>query len=635
MKSTISRIIMLISLISTFTLSPFAHAQVPQVINYQGVLYDSNGKLVDDGYYNIQISLYSDESSDYANWTETQSILVINGIFNVLLGSEMPLDIFFDRPYWLGVTVGDDDEATPRILLTPSAYSMVAQSVVDGSINGKSLSPDISITTSETIQAGAFIGDGSQLTGISAGNSFDLPFAGTAESNGSVLTISNSGIGYAIRGNANSTTSVAYGVFGQSSSGTGAGVYGTALSATGLSSGVYGQSASSSGRGVFGVAPLRGVEGFATAETGTTYGIYARSQSSNGFGIYSHATSTTGTTYGIMGRNEAINGSGVYGWARSALGNTSGVYGISASNTGYGVMGYASNISGGTVGVYGWAISSSGGTGVYGLASATTGTTTGIFAEVRSPNGTAFIAQHSSGNYAAIGRNDDSIFAHANRSGSYAIYAVQGLNASRAGYFAGTVTVTGTLSKAGGTFEIDHPLDPENMVLRHSFVESPDMMNVYNGNVTTDGAGFAAVQLPDYFQALNRDFRYQLTVIGEFAQAVVWEEIGGNRFTVRTDKPNVRVSWQVTGVRQDRWALENPMIVEEYKTPETAGYYLHPQAFGQPLSRSVEQARNREQEARIGQFARSDDERLRRLALEIDRLNTELNNNEVDGTQND
>lgn len=60
-----------------------------------------------------------------------------------------------------------------------------------------------------------------------------------------------------------------------------------------------------------------------------------------------------------------------------------------------------------------------------------------------------------------------------------------------AGFFLGDVDVDGDLSKAGGSFKIDHPLDPANKYLYHSFVESPDMMNIYNGNVTTDAEGKA------------------------------------------------------------------------------------------------------------------------------------------------
>ncbi len=134
--------------------------------------------------------------------------------------------------------------------------------------------------------------------------------------------------------------------------------------------------------------------------------------------------------------------------------------------------------------------------------------------------------------------------------------------------------VFGTLIKAAGSFRIDHPLDPKNKFLSHSFVESPDMMNIYNGNVTTNGRGEAAVELPAYFDALNRDFRYQLTVIGQFAQAIVLEKINGNRFRIKTDKPNVEVSWQVTGIRKDKFAEENRIQVESEK-PERERGKLH------------------------------------------------------------
>ena len=134
-----------------------------------------------------------------------------------------------------------------------------------------------------------------------------------------------------------------------------------------------------------------------------------------------------------------------------------------------------------------------------------------------------------------------------------------------AGYFSGDVHVTGVLSKGAGSFRIDHPLDPENKYLSHSFVESPDMMNIYNGNITTDRSGYGTVTLPNYFDALNRDFRYQLTVVGQFAQAIVADKIRGNTFRIRTDKPGVEVSWQVTGVRKDKFAEENRIQVESDK----------------------------------------------------------------------
>ena len=106
------------------------------------------------------------------------------------------------------------------------------------------------------------------------------------------------------------------------------------------------------------------------------------------------------------------------------------------------------------------------------------------------------------------------------------------------------------------------------------------MMNIYNGNVTTDATGSATVTLPDYFAALNRDYRYQLTVLGQFAQAIVSREIAGNSFEIRTDKPGVKVSWQVTGIRQDAYAKAHPIVVEQFKPAEEKGLYLYPAGFG-------------------------------------------------------
>jgi hypothetical protein len=107
-------------------------------------------------------------------------------------------------------------------------------------------------------------------------------------------------------------------------------------------------------------------------------------------------------------------------------------------------------------------------------------------------------------------------------------------------------------------------------------------MNIYNGNVVTDENGFAEIILPEWFEALNKDFRYQLTVIGRFAQAIVEEEIHDNRFTIRTNFGYVKVSWQVTGIRKDPWAEAHRIPVEEVKPPEEQGTYLNPKEWGQP-----------------------------------------------------
>lgn len=157
-----------------------------------------------------------------------------------------------------------------------------------------------------------------------------------------------------------------------------------------------------------------------------------------------------------------------------------------------------------------------------------------------------------------------------------------------AGYFDGDVVVTGNISKAGGSFKIDHPLDPANKFLSHSFVESPDMMNIYNGNVTLDANGGATVTLPDYFNALNKDFRYQLTAVGgPSPNLFVSQEISGNQFQIAGGSPGVKVSWQVTGVRQDAWANAHRIPVEEMKSSTETGRYLHPELFGQSAEKGL------------------------------------------------
>ena len=150
--------------------------------------------------------------------------------------------------------------------------------------------------------------------------------------------------------------------------------------------------------------------------------------------------------------------------------------------------------------------------------------------------------------------------------------------------------VTGTLSKGGGTFKIDHPLDPANKYLYHSFVESPDMMNIYNGNIKTNLNGIAVVKMPKYFKALNKEFRYQLTVIGSFSQAIISKEINNNSFEIKTSNPNTKVSWMVTGVRKDAWANKNRVIPEVKKTWEK-GHYIHPKLYGASEKENITNAK--------------------------------------------
>jgi hypothetical protein len=161
-----------------------------------------------------------------------------------------------------------------------------------------------------------------------------------------------------------------------------------------------------------------------------------------------------------------------------------------------------------------------------------------------------------------------------------------------AGDFEGDVLVLGHVTSSATTLSIDHPADPANQYLEHASVESSELMNIYTGNVMTNAAGEARVQLPPWFEALNADFRYQLTVIGQFAQAIVSHEISGHEFSIRTSVPNVKVSWLVTAIRHDAYATAHPLVVEKNKEARERGFYLHPELYGAPRTKGMAWARH-------------------------------------------
>ena len=153
----------------------------------------------------------------------------------------------------------------------------------------------------------------------------------------------------------------------------------------------------------------------------------------------------------------------------------------------------------------------------------------------------------------------------------------------------GKVVVSGDFTASGvKLFTIDHPLDPENKLLMHAAAESNEVINFYSGNIQTDGTGKATVTLPDYFESINKDFRYQLTVIGtSFAQATISKEVVNHKFEISTNQPNVKVSWEVKGVRNDLRMQKNPFVAEVEKSPEMKGKYFDAKSHNQPQTKSV------------------------------------------------
>ena len=231
--------------------------------------------------------------------------------------------------------------------------------------------------------------------------------------------------------------------------------------------------------------------------------------------------------------------------------------------------------------------------GVAGINTATSGIANGIFGQTYSSQGVAGYFDNEGGGYvlvAVVNGGPGHLFdVDGSGNGKFAGSLTAGsLTVTGSGQINGDLNVGGTLTKGGGSFKIDDPLDPANKYLYHSFVESPDMMNIYNGSVKLNARGEIWVTMPDYFEALNRDFQYVLTAIGRPQPYLyIAKKMSGNRFKIAGGKPNAEVSWQVTGIRHDAWANAYRIPVEEEKSAKERGTYLHPELFGADTGRSV------------------------------------------------
>lgn len=129
------KIVFLVLTVLSFTI----WSQIPQTMSYQGVLLD-NADIPLNGSYTLMFKLYYEQSGGTVIWQESKIVDVSEGIFNVILGSNVPLNLSFDQTYYLGITVGvAGTELQPRIELTSSAYALNAKTVEDSSITTSKL----------------------------------------------------------------------------------------------------------------------------------------------------------------------------------------------------------------------------------------------------------------------------------------------------------------------------------------------------------------------------------------------------------------------------------------------------------------------------------------------------------------
>lgn len=488
---------------------------------YQGQLMEAGAPA--NGTYDMIFQLTGSASGGIALAVDSvNNVNVTDGIFTVEI--DFPSSQMNDSSRWISITV-EGTPLSPRVRLreTPRALNAVRAN------------------TAGSIETPMFVSDSSTTAIITSRNTS----TGHNSSGllGQIQSTSPGGISAGVRGENNGTGFNGMGVYG-SHDGFGYGVYGT----------------SPGGIGVFGNTD----NGFGLwGQSDVNTGVYARtnsgSQALEAFNRDSDSEAFLATnTIGVIGRNLDTTFFPAGGIGMFGDGGRIGVLGNAKESVGNGVL----------IGLYGDAgISTAGADSIFGVYGSSVGssgfsgpnTCYGIF-------GIASIARSSDTAYGVYGRTVG------NGAGGPNTFA---------GYFDGNVHVAGTLSKSSGSFKIDHPLDPENKYLSHSFVESPDMMNIYNGIITLDSDGTAVVELPDYFETLNRNFRYQLTAIGASMPGLfISSEVSTNSFAIGGGAPKARVSWEITGVRQDPAALHYPIVVEEEKPEQYKGMYLNPEAYG-------------------------------------------------------
>lgn len=296
--------------------------------------------------------------------------------------------------------------------------------------------------------------------------------------------------------------------------------------------------------------------------TGNSFGVYGSSSYSGVYGLGDFGVYGNGIAHGVYGVGTA---NGVYGNGNIGIEAEGNSIGIKATSSSYGVLANGTNkgvFAGGKAG------------GVFASSSNVSG-------ELPGSNKVGVLGLAGKDlNLAGFGSGQNFTI------GVYGLAPVA--TNSYAGFFEGNVLVNSTLSKAGGNFKIDHPLDPANKFLYHSFVESPDMKNIYDGVVTLDGQGEAVVEIPEWFEALNSEFRYQLTPLDSTSPNLhIGSRLKEQKFKIAGGLPGQEISWQVTGIRQDEWAKAHRISVEEDKTGDERGKYLHPELFCQPNEMAV------------------------------------------------
>jgi len=507
----------------------FAFGQAPQKMSYQAVIRNATDNLVSNTNIGMQISILQSTSTGIAVFIETHSVTTnINGLATLEIGTGTTVTGVFSNIDWSAgpYFIKSETDLTGGTTYTISGTSEL-MSVTYALYSENAFSGNYSDLTNAPTNVSTFTNDAGYITSPNDADSDPANEIQSLQLVGQSLTIS-SGNTVTLPAGSNTLDQA------------------------------YDQGGSGVGRTITVDA------GEVAISTATSNGIALRATNTNtGVSIIADNTSSLNTFSTIQG---STNSNSTI--ASAIIGNSSGVA--------WGVSGQVQAVGTAQAAVYGSNLRTTGGHGVYGI---------GL-------NGVVGETNYSQGN-ALWGENFDAIAPLGNGVGTAGIgyYGVVGqdrYNGAAAGAYG--VLSNGDFGATGvKTFLIDHPEDPENKILRHFSTESNEVLNIYRGNAVFDANGEAIVQLPEYYEEINKNPSYNLTPVGAYAELYVKKEIANGTFIIGGGQMGLKVSWTIYAERNDLYLQQFPekrdVVIE--KREGQKGKYFMPYLYNQPKEKAV------------------------------------------------